>query len=236
VVKAEELELDPGSAAQLAKGDDRTSERNLQTLRGFATQPLSGRPRRIHLRFLVSPVELIGQERVERIKLVRNRLVPNPAGDLKAEATGEFEEIPVGLVFRSVGYLGVALPELPFERRRGVVPNERGRVLWADGPAIPGCYVAGWIKRGPSGVIGTNKPDSVETVDQLLEDLAAGKLPEPKATPADLDRLLHERGIRVVTWSDWQRLDALESAAGKALGRPRVKLTRVAEMLGALDQ
>lgn len=231
-VLADELVLDPASTAVLAATEDRSTERNLHTLATFAGKAAEGKPRRIALRFLRSPVALEGNGRVERIVLMKNRLVAGHGGDVKAESTGETESIPVGLVFRSVGYLGTGLPELPLDAKRGIIPNSGGRVI-RDGAPSPGEYVVGWIKRGPSGVIGTNKPDAVESMDQLLGDLADGALAAPQ-TSAGVDRLLAARGVRVVSWADWQRLDALEKSRGAAVGRPRLKFSRVEEMLDAL--
>jgi ferredoxin--NADP+ reductase len=235
-VRAADLELDAGSAAALASGEDRTPEKNLATLRHFAAKPREGKARTIYLRFLLSPVALKGDGRVQQIVLGHNRLVQGPSGDLKAEATGEQETLPAGLVFRSVGYLGVALPGVAFDPKRGVIPNAAGRVLTEGGAPSSGEYVTGWIKRGPSGVIGTNKPDAVESADALLADYRAGQLPPPRVSDRDaIARLLAERGVRVVSWQDWQRLDGLERSRGEAVGRPRVKFTRIEEMLAALD-
>ena len=235
-VRAEELVLDSASAAAVAATDDKSTERNLHTLAHFAAKAPEGKPRRIALRFLRSPVALEGDGKVERIGLMKNRLVAGSGNDVRAEPTGEIESLPVGLVFRSVGYLGTGLPELPLDRKRGIIPNTGGRVVRDDAPS-PGEYVVGWIKRGPSGVIGTNKPDAVETADLLLADLSAGTLPTPEgAGPTGVDRLLRERGVRVVSWADWQRLDALEKSRGAALGRPRLKFSRVEEMLAALGE
>jgi len=231
-VRAEDLELDDGSAAQLSAGEDKTVERNLTTLREFASRPASGKPRTIHLRFLESPLALEGGPRVERLLLGRNRLVSDGRGGLRAEPTGETSRLAAGLVFRSVGYLGTAVAGVPFDPGRGIIPNSRGRVQEASGTVAPGEYAVGWIKRGPSGVIGTNKPDAVETAGLVLEDAAAGALPIPVApAPEAVDRLLAGRRVRVVCWADWQRLDQLEQARGKAAGRPRVKFTRLDEML-----
>ena len=178
---------------------------------------------------LTSPVEILGTERVEGIRIVRNALVDDGKGGIRAVATGETEVLAVGLVFRSVGYRGVALPGLPFDERAGTIPNAAGRVLAAPGATetLPGVYVAGWIKRGPSGVIGTNKPCAVQSAEQLLADRAAGRLPAPTGDQAALDGLLAGRGIRVVTFADWQTLDRLEVERGKAAGRPRLKFTRI---------
>lgn len=235
VVDAAELELDKASQAMIDQGDDRTPQKNLDTLAAFANRAPGTKGQKIIMRFCVSPVALEGTERVERVRIVRNRLEPDGRGGVKAVPTGEEEVIPAGLVFRSVGYRGVALPGVPFDDRRCVIPNQAGRVTEADGTVVPGVYAAGWIKRGPSGVIGTNKPDAVETAEQLLADLDRGALAEPAVSdPGAIDTLLRGRGVSVVSYQDWQRLDAAELAEGTRLGRPRVKLTRVQEMLDAL--
>ncbi len=155
------------------------------------------------------------------------RWCKEPNGALQAVPIGWFEELPVELVFRSVGYRGVPLPDVPFDEKRGIVPNARGRVLHPQPPnPIPGLYVAGWIKRGPSGVIGTNKPDAAETADAMLEDLASGAVPRPaEPDPGAIERLLRERVPCLITFDDWKELDALESERGKAGGRPRVKMS-----------
>jgi ferredoxin--NADP+ reductase len=237
LVDPAELALDDASRAMLAEAEDRTAQKNLDTLTTLAARPPAGKSRRIIMRFCVSPVALEGGERVERVRLVRNRLEPDGRGGVRAVATELEETIPAGLVFRSVGYRGVALPGVPFDERACVIPSDGGRVRDAAGHPLPGQYVAGWIKRGPSGVIGTNKPDAVETVAKLLEDHAAGRVPAPgEPLPEAVDALLRARGVRPVDYEEWQRLDELERAAGEKLGRPRVKFTSVAEMLEALDQ
>nr|MCU0476077.1 NADP oxidoreductase [Anaerolineae bacterium] len=231
-VAPEDAALDPLSAAWLATADDRDAEKNVALLAEYAQRAPHGKPRRVVLRFLASPVEIVGTDRVEGIRLVKNVLVAKPDGSLAAQATDQSEVIPCGLVFRSVGYKGVALPGLPFDPKAGVIPHHRGRVIDADH-----VYVTGWIKRGPSGIIGTNRPDSVETVESLLEDLRAGALtlPTPPSAAA-IDALLAERGVSVVSFADWQRLDKLEQEAGALAGRPRRKLTSVASMLDALGK
>ncbi|RDI96036.1 NADP oxidoreductase [Meiothermus sp. QL-1] len=226
VVRPEELELDEKSAAAIA--GDPGLLKNIEVLREFASRPLTGKPRRVHIRFWVSPVAILGNGRVERVRLERNRLDEN----LNAVGTGVYEELEVGMVLRSVGYRGVPLPGVPFDERRGIIPNQGGRVL-REGQVAPGEYTAGWIKRGPTGVIGTNKADAAETIKRLLEDapgLPRALEPDPGAIP----RLLKERGVRFVTLAEWLRLDALECAQGQAQGRPRVKLTSVEAMLQAL--
>jgi ferredoxin--NADP+ reductase len=238
IVLPEEVQLDPLSQAEVARSADRSILRKIEILQGYALRKPEGKARRLHIRFLVSPVELIGDEqgRVVRMRLVRNTLVASETGTLSAKPTDQFEELPVGLVFRSVGYRGVPLPDVPFNERWGVILNEKGRVLdpATKQPRI-GEYTAGWIKRGPSGVIGTNKPDSVETVNCMLEDLAEGRTLQPPCPEvAQAEALVRERQPHVFTYADWQRLDALEVARGQALGRPRLKFTRVDEMLAAL--
>jgi ferredoxin--NADP+ reductase len=226
-----EVALDALSAAAI--GDDATTRKKLDILNDYARRQASGKPRRLNLRFLVSPVEILERNgRVAGIRLVRNRLVQS-GEDLKAEPTGEHEDLPVDLVFRSVGYRGVALPGLPFDEKRGIVPNEGGRVVDpAHGSGLTAHYVSGWIKRGPSGVIGTNKPDAGETAEAMLEDAAAGRTLSPDRE--DIEPLLKERQPDLVEWTDWLRLNEAESTAGSAAGRPRRKHTRIAEMLAAI--
>jgi len=239
VVGPDEISLDPLSQAILDRGEDKTAAKNLEYLREYARRPLSGKPKRLIFRFLVSPVELIGTHRVEAMKIVKNELVDDGRGGLKARPTDQFETIPVGLVFRSVGYRGLALPGVPFHEPWGTIPHDRGRVLTQlnGGQPVPGDYVVGWIKRGPSGIIGTNKPDSIETVESLLEDLKAGKLMDPPdPSRAALERLLRDRGVRYVTFDDWLYLDQLEQQRGQAEGRPRIKFTDVEEMLHLVEE
>jgi ferredoxin/flavodoxin---NADP+ reductase len=234
LVDADDMLLDAASAAALAAAD-RDTQNNVAVLNDYVQRTPSGtgKTRRLHVRFCVSPVALHGEGCVEAMTLVRNALIANEDGSIRAQATDETETIPVGLVFRSIGYKGVALAGVPFDEKRGVIPNAAGRVVDAEGAPLAGQYVVGWIKRGPSGVIGTNKPDSVETVERLLEDLRAGALNVAQAGIAITD-LLKARGVEYVTYSDWQTIDALEQARGAEHGKTRVKFTSVAEMLAAL--
>ena len=216
VVDPADLVLDEASRHEL-DADRERARRNFEHLEEYAAQATEGKPRRIVLRFLVSPLAILGEEKVEAIQVVRNELVTED-GRLVARPTGETETIPCGLVLRSVGYRGVALPGVPFDERSGTIPNTGGRVVGSDRT-----YVAGWIKRGPSGVIGTNKKDAAETVELLLEDARAGKLAAPKRS--HLTELLDEKGAHYVDYAGWQAIDAAERAAGEPLSRPRVKLT-----------
>jgi ferredoxin/flavodoxin---NADP+ reductase len=231
IVDPEELGLDPASAAELAAASN-VVQRNMEILRGFAARAPEGKPRSVRLRFRLSPVAILGEHRVEAIEVRRNRLEAGADGRVRAVGTEERETIPCGIVFRSVGYHGVPLPGAPFDEGRGTMPNAAGRVLDADGNPVPGVYCAGWIKRGPTGVIGTNKKDATETVDLLLEDARTGVLP---ARPADgsIDGLLAARGVDVVTYEGWRAIDAVERARGEEQGRPRVKLCSWSELLAA---
>jgi ferredoxin/flavodoxin---NADP+ reductase len=191
------------------------------------------------LRFLASPVEIIGTERVEAIVVARNELYRGEDGQLRARLTDQTETIPVDLVFRAIGYQGVPLPGIPFDAMRGVIPNQVGRITDpVSGSVVTGEYVVGWIKRGPQGIIGTNKPDSYETVGSLLEDMRAGRLDKPEVpTRAVLEGLLRERRADFVSYEDWQLIDMLEQERGQQAGdRPRLKFSRVEEMLGALAE
>jgi ferredoxin--NADP+ reductase len=233
VVDAAELELDPLSQAEIA--DDRESQRNMEILRAYAERPLEGKPRRVHFRFLVSPVELIddGTGQIGSVRIERNRLVPTSSGYINAEGTGETFTLPAGMVLRSVGYRGVALPGVPYDGKSGTIPNREGRVFDpASAAPVVGEYVVGWAKRGPSGIIGTNKPDAGETVDQLLEDLP---MLTPAPEPGAVEKLLTSRGLTYVTIEGWRVLDQLEISAGTNQNRPRVKLVNVDEMLAAID-
>jgi len=233
VVSPRDLELDPASAEELEH--EPQAQKNLEILRAAAARGATGAPRRIHLRFLASPVELVGSGgRVRALRIERNRLVPRASG-LAAESTGECEDLAVELVVRAIGYRSLPLPGLPFDDRRAIVPNAAGRVVDpASRAPSPGLYVAGWVKRGPTGLIGSNKQDGAETAAAMLADLdGCAPASAPEATA--IDALLAERGVRVVDFACWQRLDRLEVERGARAGRPRVKLGAISEVLAALD-
>jgi ferredoxin--NADP+ reductase len=217
LVDAAELELDAASEAELEAAPP-TVKRNVDHLRAYAGAAAAGKPRSIRLRFYTSPVAILGEEKVEAIEVVRNELV-----DGRAVATDEHETIPCGIVFRSVGYRGTPIEGIPFDEGSCTVPNDGGRVLDADGAPVPGVYCAGWIKRGPSGVIGTNKKDATETVERLIADAGAGAL-EHGGDAAAFDALLASRAVAVVTQDGWEAIDRAERAAGEPHGRPRIKL------------
>jgi len=226
-----DVELDPTSRRWLAEEGTFTARKNVQLLREFAARParLDAR-RRIVLRFLGSPVEIRGGDRVEAVAIRRNEIVRTDDGLLRARPVEDgAETIECGLVLRSVGYRAVPLPHVPFDERRFVLPNERGRVLSPDGEPLPGVYAVGWIKRGPTGILGTNKRDAEETVACLAEDLAA--LPQPPR--GAIDALLAERKPDVVTVEGWRTIDAHELDRGRGERRPRVKLASRDELLAA---
>ncbi|HET7736345.1 MAG TPA: FAD-dependent oxidoreductase [Nocardioidaceae bacterium] len=227
VVDPAEVALDDVSRAYLDSERCSFADRlKTQVVREYAGRATK-QGRRIVLRFLGSPVEIVGDSHVTGLYVVRNRLVdgdPEPT----AVPTEESELVETGLVLRSVGYRARPVPGLPFDQRRGVIPNTAGRVVDLDGRRRRGVYTAGWIKRGPSGVIGTNKRCAAETVTALLQDHADGLLTDPVA---DVDVLLAQRQPREVRAAEWRRIDAHETRAGQAHGRPRIKLTEVATML-----
>jgi ferredoxin--NADP+ reductase len=234
-----------GPAGKVIEADI-TLRRNVEILRSYAARPPAGHRKRIVLRFLLSPTAFLPDEhgRLGAVELVRNELVPAPGGGLRAQPTDERETIAAGLAFRAIGYRGIPLPGVPFDERSGVIPNQAGRVLDPDsGAPVPGEYVVGWIKRGPSGVIGTNKRDAHETVDAMLVDLspligAGASSPERSSTrlpsapdAASVEALLRSRQPDLVTYAGWEAIDRHERALGEAADRPRVKLTSIEELL-----
>ena len=236
-VPGDEAELDPLSLREVEGSDDDTLRKKVEIIRDFARRERTGKPRLLTLRFLVSPTELVAGDDggVRLMRLVKNTLVDED-GRLGCRPSAHTEELPVDLVFRSVGYRGVPIDGLPFHERWGLIPNDLGRVMDPKtSKPISGMYVSGWIKRGPSGVIGTNKKDGAETAAAMLEDAAAGAVLEPSQPEgARLDALVRERQPSVVTYKDWMRLDEIECARGEALGRPRVKLVSRSEVRHAL--
>jgi ferredoxin--NADP+ reductase len=233
IIDPADLELDPVSEAALE--GDTNARRNVEVLREFAAREPAGKRRAIHLRFAVSPVAILGEERVEAVEVVRNELVADDTGRISAVPTEERETIPCGIVFRSVGYLAVALPGVPFDEQGATIPHRGGRVLDPGGEQVPGLYCAGWIKRGPTGVIGTNKKDAMETIDHLIEDARAGLLVrgDPSATAATVEELLASRGVEHVTYSGWEAIDEEERTRGEPHGRPRIKLSTWDELRAA---
>jgi ferredoxin--NADP+ reductase len=234
-VEAIGAELDERSAVAL-KEADKTRRRNVEIIRDYAARPKTGKPITVRFRFLASPVELLADEdgRVRAVRIENNEIVAREDGSLAARGTGAFEEIPAQLVFRSIGYTGEPVGDVQFDERRGLIRNEGGRVTDAGAAHQIGEYVSGWIKRGPSGVIGTNKKDAQETVDAILADLAArnGTRHTPQQPDAEaVEALLRERQPQLVSYEGWEAIDRHERAAGEATGRPRVKITSIEQML-----
>ena len=227
-----DLRLNPESEAELADKNNDVSAKNVELFRGFLNTGAPPKRRHCHLHFLKSPAELLGKERVEAIVLEKNRLQGAPF-EQQARGTGERSEIPCGLLFRSIGYKGVAVPGIPFDERKGVLPNRDGRLLDGDN-VLPGVYCAGWIKRGPTGIIGTNRADSVSTINSLLADLPGLDSATDKHGADALLPLLAERGVRTISFTDWLKIDAAEVGLGKPKGKPREKFTRLAEILQLL--
>lgn len=228
LVDAAELELEDVCTPALA---DSTVSRNLAVLREYAGRAPTDKRRSLRLRFRVSPVAILGEGRVEAIEVVRNQLVADSSGRVRAVQTEEREEIPCGIVLRSVGYRGVSLPGVPFDPELGTIPNLGGRVLGEDGQPVTGVYCAGWIKRGPSGIIGTNKKDATETVGLLLEDVRSGAVAAATHRNETLEDVLVARGVEAVSYGGWESIDRREREAGAPAGRPRVKIVTWDELL-----
>jgi ferredoxin--NADP+ reductase len=227
IINPADVELSDESEQSLDLPGHEPNKRNMEILRGFARRQPSGAAKQIIVRFCLSPREIRGDGGVREVVLEKNQLVGEP-GNQWAEGTGETQTLPCGVFFRSVGYRGVPIPGIPFDQKKGVIPNEGGRIE-------VGAYVVGWIKRGPSGLIGTNKKDSEDTVEQLLADVPKFA-DQPKRGDEAVGELLRERGVRFVTYDAWQRIDAAEIERGKAKGKPRENFTRIDEMLAVLDK
>jgi ferredoxin/flavodoxin---NADP+ reductase len=223
VVDPAELVLD--EAGNELVETNKTARRNLETLQEWSTRSPQGRARRIHLRFLLAPVAVLGTAAVEAVQCERNEL----DGSGGVVGTGEMVTLPAQILLRSVGYRGLPLPGVPFDERSGVIPHVAGRVQ-RNGSTAAGEYVVGWIKRGPTGVIGTNKGDAKETVERLLHDLDT--LPRaPHREPDMIIERLTRRGVGVVTWAGWESIDAAEQALGVAAGRTRIKIANREDLL-----
>jgi ferredoxin--NADP+ reductase len=239
VVEQNVLELDAESKQILETDASNDTKKNIEILKQISARQISEKKRRVHFLFLSSPVEISGNDKVEKISLVRNQLLKREDGSLAAQPTEEINEAAAELVFRSIGYHGQPLPDLPFDQKSGTIPNECGQVKdQENGNKLRNReYVAGWIKRGPSGVIGTNKQDAVETVHRMLETFLNEKMEAGKncANP-DIVALLENRKLEYVSFADWKLIDVHETEAGQKQGRPRVKLTSIAEMLSVIRQ
>ena len=234
VMRASDLELDEHSKEELSKAS-RNTKLNMEILQQIHDQGDRGNPRKLHLCFLISPTKIEGSERVEGLELVHNEIVKE-GGVLKAKATDEVMHLNVDMVFRSIGYRGAAIPGLPFDDRRGTIPNDQGQLLdGVDGKLLNQEYTSGWIKRGPSGVIGTNKQDAMETVSRLKQNWQTSQTLQPKLVQHDLLDLLKQKKIQFVSFEDWKKLDKFELEQGHLNGKSRQKICEVEEMLDLIQ-
>jgi ferredoxin--NADP+ reductase len=243
VVAPSDAELDAESARWLAEKGTPGARRNVEYLLEKSRAAPRGLARRVHFRFLISPIEFLGTNGVlEAIKLERNDLYLDASGTPRPRGTGQTWVEPFQMALTAVGYRGVPIPGCPFDERAGIVPNVGGRLTGDDQAPLPGLYAVGWAKRGPTGLIGDNVADAEETARHMLDDLSSN-IVEPRASDpaanngggrAAVERLLHERGVRWVSFDDWMKLDAIETARGKALGKIREKFPTIEQMLEAI--
>lgn len=230
-VDSQDLVLNEASQKELEDPANNVKRKNYEVMRSFAALPERKKRKKFFIHFLKSPVVLEGNGRVEKLILEKN-ILSGEVNNQKAKATGMKEELPCGIFFRSVGYKGVAISGVPFDEAKGTFPNNEGRIL-NNGQVALGLYAAGWIKRGPSGVIGTNKPDSEETVKKILEDV-------PQLNPCSsphaqaLNEFLIKKGVRAITFEDWKKIDTAEMERGKPFGKPREKFVKKEEILAVL--
>lgn len=228
-IDPKELELNDVSQLELEAKEGRGNKKNVEIFQKFAEIEDTGKPRTCISTFLKSPIRLEGNGHLEKVVLELNELSGEPFKQ-SAKGTGETMEIDCGILFRSIGYNGVPIEGVPFYDRWGTIPNEAGRITTEHGgDVITGLYTAGWIKRGPSGIIGTNRACAVESVDMLLEDV--GKFSSDKAGRDVLYKILDANGANYINYPQWEKIDAAEVAAGEPKGKPREKFTRRDEML-----
>ncbi len=235
------VKIDPralkSDAARLDELEPR-ARRNVEYMLELANDQPKDRERVLRIEFLLSPVEILEGEpdRVRGVLVEKNELVPGPRGRLSAKGTGERHEIEAGIVFRSVGYFGLPLPGVPYDKKQGIIPNQDGRVQTKrGGEVLPGVYAVGWIRRGPIGVIGTNKADAQAVSEAMAQDVPTL---EPRRDEdvqhGAVDAVLARRGVRVASYADWGVIDALELSQGQERGKIREKLATVEQMLDAL--
>ena len=233
-VDSKELDFDESGKSILEIEASKDTKRNIEILKQISSKDSSLTRKKVHFLFLSSPVEIFGSEKVEKISLVRNKLKKQNDGNLRPIPTNEIFEKEANLIFRSIGYHGEELAGLPFDKKKGIIPNDFGQVIDSENPKVlrKREFVAGWIKRGPSGVIGTNKPDAVETVHRLLDTFHNEKiLPKKYDSKSDIVFFLKSRGVNFVSFSDWKILNNYEIKLGESNERPRIKLTSVEKML-----
>ncbi|MFI5362757.1 MAG: FAD-dependent oxidoreductase [Elusimicrobiota bacterium] len=235
VVKPEEAAVDAVSQKELA---DANVKKKVDYVQKHSALGEGSKERKVRLRFRVSPVEVVGTNgRVTSVRLEKNKLIDDGKGRVKCVGIGEFETIEVGMILRSVGYRGVPIPGVAFDEKSGHIPNEAGRVT-VGGAALPGEYVVGWAKRGPSGLIGTNRADSVATVSVMIDDVKSGRVaakPADVRSPSAVAKILDAKRVRPVSFDQWKKLDGLERANGAEHGKIREKFTRIEDMIEALS-
>jgi len=238
-LNSRDLELDKYSKKILEFDASKDVKKNIEILKQISLSKPSKKKKRVHFLFLFSPVEISGHTKVEKISLVKNNLKKQNDGSLRAYSTKEIIEREANLIFRSIGYHGEPLLGLPFDDKSGIIPNDFGQVIDSKNPKVVSNreYVSGWIKRGPSGVIGTNKQDAVETVHRMLEIFISEKMePQKNSLMSDIVSLLKSRAVKFVSFPDWKIIDNHETEAGKIDGRPRVKVTSVEKMLEIISK
>lgn len=209
---------------------DRRTRANVAALQAASAREVTEARTRLHFLFWRRPTAITGEGRVTGITLERTTL--GESG--RVVGTGEFSELPADLVLRAIGYRGVPLPGVPFDVELGIIPNDEGRVFTEDGHRLRREYVVGWIKRGPIGVIGTNKSDAAQTVAHVLRELEA--MPHDERASLDLERHLAERGFRPSTFADWRRIDEAEQSRGRGQGRDRTKIEAWQELLDLVSR
>jgi ferredoxin--NADP+ reductase len=234
VVSAAELILNPASQQELDDKTNAGSAKIYQLFKEFSERPSPGKAKRCHFKFLLSPAELTGHGKLQGLTLEKN-LLQGEAFNQSARGTGEKITLNTGILFRSIGYRGIPINGAPFDDRKAIIPNIKGRVTDSKGTVLPQLYTAGWIKRGPTGIIGTNRADSVETVESLLQDIAALESGPPKDGKEGLLPLLKQRHVRHVSFAEWKKIDQHEIKLGKPAGKPREKLTSIQQMLSILQ-
>ena len=232
VLKAEDMNLSAADLEELEDPKSNKSRKNIEVLQAILEKDFSDKSRQVHLEFYQNPSEILGDISVSGLE-VESLKLEGDAFKQKVVSTGNKSVIDCGLLFRSIGYKGLGLPGLPYDDKWGVVPNEKGRVIDDAGKPLSGLYTSGWIKRGPTGVLGTNKPDSTETIACLLEDVAQLTPCKTPSTDAVL-QLLESRNIRSISYEDWTQINAEEVKRGEAIGKPREKFVTVEDMLSVL--
>ncbi|MFL2651158.1 MAG: FAD-dependent oxidoreductase [Anaerolineales bacterium] len=236
----QEAELDILSREDLGLAGDKITVRKVEIIQNFAERKYNNKAKVIRMRFLTSPIEMYnnGADKVSGMRLVKNEIYRDEKGSLKARPTDVYEDIDTGLVFRSVGYLGSAVPGIPFDSKSGIICNSQGRIFDPKTQEfLIGLYTSGWIKRGPTGVIGTNKEDSIESINCLIEDVKSGKMLMPtNKSSSKVEEIVRSRQPDLFTFDDWKRIDNMEIANGDLARRPRVKFTSTSSMLKVLGR